>query len=237
MTTFLRAHWQITILAFAVFALWSTPVLYPLRILIVFFHELSHGLAALVTGGSIVSLTLTPDEGGLAVTNGGNRFVILSAGYLGSLLVGVALFLVALRTRLDHVAVAGLGLCTLLLAALYIRDGFPLVFCLLTGTALLLIAWFTGHGANDLALRLVGLASMLYVPNDIISDTIARAHLRSDARMLAEEFGGATMLWGGAWLLTSLVVIALTLRFALGTKSNIDLRVNSSPAVRGVPRR
>ena len=57
--------------------------------------------------------------------------------------------------------------------------------------------------------------SMIYVPLDILSDTIFRSELRSDARMLAEEFGGATVMWGGVWLVLSLVAIvvgALTLR-------------------------
>lgn len=229
MTGFLRAHWQLLLVALLVLLLWSTPVVYPLRVLIVFFHELSHGLAALFTGGSIVSLTLTPDEGGLAVTRGGNRFLILSAGYLGSLFCGVALFLTALRSQLDRTCVAGLGLFTLLIAALYIRDGFPLIFCLMTGAALLAMARFTGHGPNDLALRVIGLASMVYVPRDIVSDTIARSHLRSDARMLAEEFGGATMLWGGLWLIISLAVIGATLWFGLGTPSGTNLPTEPRP--------
>lgn len=233
--TFLRGHWQIVGLALAVLLLWPTPVLYPLRLLIVFFHELSHGFAALATGGSIASLTLSADEGGLTTTLGGNRFLTLSAGYVGSLIVGIALFLIGLRTRLDRAAVAALGLCLLGIAALYIRDGFPLVFCLATGAALLLVAWFLPHGPNDLALRVVGLASMFYVPQDIISDTIARSHLRSDARMLAEEFGGATMLWGAAWFVISLVVIALTLRYGLGTTSNLRLREESPNAGRTRP--
>ncbi len=236
MTRFLRAHWQITVLALAVFALWSTPVLYPLRLLVVFFHELSHGLVALATGGSIVSLTLSPDEGGLAITRGGSRFLILSAGYVGSLLFGVMLFLTALRTRLDRAAVASLGLCALLIAAFYVRDGFPLVFCLFTGATLLLISRFTGHGVNDLALRIVGLASMFYVPQDIVSDTIARSQLTSDARMLAEEFGGATVLWGAVWFLISLGVIAMTLRFGLGSTSNLRLRDASPVPGRASPR-
>lgn len=222
--TLLRGHWQIILLALVVLALWSTPVLFPLRILIVFFHELSHGLAAFATGGCIESLTLSADEGGMAIARGGNRFLVLSAGYVGSLLFGVGLFLIALRTHLDRAAVTALGLCSLLIAALYIRDAFPLIFCLLTGAALLLIARFTSHSTSDLALRIVGLASMIYVPQDIISDTITRAHLRSDARMLAEEFGGATLLWGAAWLLISVAVIALTLRYGLGATSNLSLR-------------
>lgn len=64
----LRGHWQMLALAAAVFALWQTPVALPLKLLVVLFHELSHGLAAAATGGSIESLTVTSDQGGLAVT-------------------------------------------------------------------------------------------------------------------------------------------------------------------------
>jgi Peptidase M50B-like len=228
----LKGHWQLALITLLIYALWSTPVIYPLRIMIVFLHEVSHGLAALLTGGSVDRLVLSSDEGGLAYVRGGNRFVILTAGYLGSLLFGVLFFIVAIRTHLDRWALALIGVCMLMITALYLRDGFPLIFCTLTGGVMLLTAWFLPVPVNDLMLRVIGLSSLLYVPNDIISDTISRAHLRSDARMLAEEFGGATMLWGGIWLVTSLVVIGLVLRFGLGANSNISLRT-ASPADQG----
>ena len=33
--------------------------------------------------------------------------------------------------------------------------------------------------------------------------------------MLAEEFGGATALWGGFWLLVSVVILVATLKVSL----------------------
>jgi hypothetical protein len=57
--------------------------------------------------------------------------------------------------------------------------------------------------------------SLMYVPRDILSDTLVRSHLHSDARMLAEEFGGATQFWGGLWLLIAGVVTLYTLRWTL----------------------
>jgi hypothetical protein len=65
---------------------------------------------------------------------------------------------------------------------------------------------------------------MIYVPYDIFSDTILRSNLRSDARMLAEEFGGATVIWGGIWLVISIAVIAVSLWRGLGPASNITFR-------------
>ncbi len=217
----IRGHWQLLLLAGAVALLWTTPVFLPVRILVVFLHELSHAVAAWATGGDVISLTISPMEGGEVTARGGSRFVMLSAGYLGSLLWGVALFLLALRTDLDRWIVAGFGLLIWLIAALYVRDLFALGFCVATGLAFLLASRFLGHTTSDVLLRIIGLASMIYAPWDIVSDTILRSHLRSDARMLAEEVGGATVIWGGLWLVLSGVVIVLTLRYGLGRESHL----------------
>ena len=195
----------------------------PLKILIVFLHELSHAAATVLTGGDVVSLTISPNQGGMVISRGGSRFVTLSAGYLGSLSIGVVLLIAALRTSADRVVIAGLGVLTLLVTALYVRDAFALSFGVALGIGLLVLARYFGHAVNDLALRVVGLTSMIYVPYDIFSDTILRSSLRSDARMLAEEVGGATVLWGGLWLIVSLGVIGLCLGYGLGRDSNIAL--------------
>ena len=56
---FLKGHWQLILITVIVFMLWGTPVVYPLKILVVFMHELSHGLAAVFTGGSIEAISLS----------------------------------------------------------------------------------------------------------------------------------------------------------------------------------
>jgi hypothetical protein len=217
---FLKGHWQLILIIAIVFALWGTLAVYPLKILVVFMHELSHGLAAVLTGGSIEEISLSAQEGGHAITRGGSRFIILSAGYVGSLLFGVALLLMALRTNADRVVLGLFGIVILLVTALYIRDLFPLAFCTIAGFSMLAGARYLNLHINDFILRVIGLTSVIYVPYDIFSDTIARSNLRSDAYMLAEEFGGSSMLWGGLWLVLSLAVIGFCLRFAFDQRSN-----------------
>jgi hypothetical protein len=220
----LRGHWQLLALTAVVFALWQTPVVLPLKVLVVFLHEAAHALATILTGGKVLSLSISPDQGGLVLSAGGNRFIVLSAGYLGSLLIGVSLLIAATRTSADRVVMMVCGAAILLIAGLYIREPFALAFTLGTGAVMLLIARNLGHHANDLALRLIGLTSIIYVPYDIFSDTIARPGLRSDARMLAEEFGGTTVIWGGVWLVISVAIIGWCLRFGLGRDGNLRLR-------------
>ncbi len=221
--SWLRGHWQLLALIALVAALWNTPAILPLKILVVFLHELSHGLAAWITGGEVISFDITPDQGGTAWTRGGNRIAILSAGYLGSLFFGAALLFAGLNTRADRAIAAALGLGLIAITLIYMRGLFPMGFGLAAGAALLAIARFLPHEASDLVLRLIGLTSLIYVPLDIFSDTIARAHLRSDAAMLAEELGGGTRLWGGLWLTISLATILTSMRFGLGRTSNLPL--------------
>jgi len=196
----------------------------PLKILVVFMHELAHALMTILTGGEVISLSVSPRQGGLVMSVGGNRFLTLTAGYLGSLLIGVVLLLIALRTRADRFVMAVCGVAMLLVAVFYIRDLFALAFTVGTGLGMLAMSRFLSQEVNDLALRVIGLTSLIYVPYDIFSDTIARSELRSDARMLAEEFGGTTMIWGGLWLVISFVVIWFCVRSVLGESSNIAWR-------------
>lgn len=219
----LKGHWQLILITGLVFALWNTPVVVPLKILVVFLHELSHAVTILLTGGSVESFTISPQQGGMVIGRGGNRFLSLSAGYLGSLVFGMALLIIALRTNADRAVLAVFGAIMCLIALLYIRDAFALLFCAGVGAAMIATAWFMSHEVSDLVLRVVGLTSMIYVPFDIFDDTIRRSGARSDAFLLAEEFGGTAMLWGGVWLVLSGGAIALCLRYWLGRDSNLPL--------------
>ena len=224
LSAFLRGHWQLLGLAAAIFALWQTPLVLPLKLLVVLFHELSHMAMAKLTGGTVESLSVNLRQGGEVWTRGGSRFLILSAGYLGSLLIGVGLFLAALRSTADRMVLGALGALLLAVLLLYVRDLVAVLIVGATGGALLVGARVLPARACDLALRVIGLTSMIYVPYDIFDDTLRRSSERSDARMLAEEVGGPTVFWGGLWFLIALAVIAWTLRHALGRSSNLRLR-------------
>jgi len=169
-------------------------------------------------------MSLSILQGGHVISRGGNLFLIITAGYLGSLGLGSLLFIVALQTRLDKAVVGLLGAVMILLVVFYMREIFPVVFCLVTGGLMLASARYLDHKINDLVLRIIGLTSMIYVPYDIFSDTLLRSHLTSDARLMAENIGGPTMFWGGLWLVISVIIVGAVLRFALKAPSNISFQ-------------
>lgn len=186
---------------------WDYSILYPLKLLVVFFHESSHALATLLTGGTVKELIINKDQGGHVISQGGNRFIILSAGYIGSLLWGVVIYLASVKSQYDKIIMRILGISIIIITVFLSRSLFSWLFGLLTGGGMLLMATYLAEHYNDFALRIIGLTSMLYAPLDIYSDTISRSHLPSDAYLLAEYTGGATILWGGIWIIISIMVI------------------------------
>ncbi|MBD3306499.1 hypothetical protein GF339_08865, partial [candidate division KSB3 bacterium] len=50
---------------------WNSIFIYPIKLFVVVLHEFSHGLAAIVTGGSIVRIEINQQIGGMCYTMGG----------------------------------------------------------------------------------------------------------------------------------------------------------------------
>ena len=221
---FVKNHWQLILISSLIFLAWPYPLIWPLKMLVVFLHELSHALAAILTGGRVGEITLHYLQGGTTTTAGGNFFVIASAGYVGSLVLGAGLFMAAVRSTWDRILVTALGVLMLGVAAIYMREMFALGFTIAVAVALLVVAKFLPVIVNDLVLRVIGLTSMIYVPYDIFSDTLARSSAMSDARIIATEYGGPTVFWGGLWLVISLGVIFAVLRWGLKGPSNLSWR-------------
>lgn len=114
-------------LAFLVAALltwmpWFSWLAYPFRLLVTLVHELSHGLAALATGGYFRNFVVFSDGSGLAYTAGGWRFLVVPAGYLGAAAFGALLILLGTSHRASRWSLGALGV---LMALLSLRYGLP----------------------------------------------------------------------------------------------------------------
>jgi len=193
--------------------LWPTLFVYPLKIFVVFLHELSHALAAVATGGQVESIGLDPREGGVTWVRGGNRFLLLSAGYLGSLLWGLLLLGIARsRPRFARAAVQALGIMTLLVTLVYGRSLFGVAFGLLFGAVLYTAGRHLKQDNAALLLSALGVTSALYALLDIRSDVLLQPGAVSDAAMLAELTGIPALLWGLLWGGIALAACGLMLR-------------------------
>jgi hypothetical protein len=173
---------------------------------VVLAHEVSHGLMAVATGGHIDRIILTPDQGGLCQCGGGSPFLTLSAGYLGSLLWGAVLLLLARAKRPGPRNVTtALGIFVLGLTALFVRNGFGILYGALFGAALIAIRSLS-RAVHVTLLTALGLTSCLYALLDIKSDVLDRPHLQSDAAMLGQLTGVPTVVWGILWIVLGVAV-------------------------------
>ena len=210
MLSIFKRYIALLLIFIAIGFLWNTLFVYPLKIFVVFMHEVSHGLAAIATGGRILEIQINPQQGGHALTQGGSRFWTLTAGYLGSLLWGGVILLLAARTRFDKAISILIGFGMVAISIGFGESTFTYLFGIGFGVALVAIGFYLPEAVNDWILRIIGVTSCLYAILDIKSDVLDRANLRSDARMLSELTGIATEVWGALWIL---IAIALTIWF------------------------
>jgi len=180
---------------------WDSALVLPIKYLTVFFHELSHGLAAVITGGSIVRIEVNANLGGVCWTAGGIRFIVISAGYLGSLFWGCLILLGAVKTRYDQQITAGLGFLLLTVTAIWVRNLEGVIICSVTGFGLLALASYANEKICDQFLKFLGLTSCFYVLIDIKEDLIDRSIRGSDAYKIAEMLYLPDWLVGIAWMI------------------------------------
>jgi hypothetical protein len=199
----------------ALWFLWDTPLVYPLKIFVVLLHEVSHAVAALATGGSVSHIVLDPNQGGATYTMGGSAFLTLSAGYLGSLGWGALMVEAARAKRIRTDFVNGVvGGTVVVLTLFFIRGGFGLAFGCLFGLALMVLARKASVELNRSVLMTLGMTSSLYAILDIKSDVLDRPNLESDAHMLGNLTGIPTVAWGILWIGIALAVTFLLFRRA-----------------------
>lgn len=206
---------RLTVLCVIIQVLWHSPVIDPLKLLVVFLHELSHAIVGVATGGRFIRMEISADEGGLCVVEGGNRFLFLSAGYLGSLIWGGLVLLGACWTSRSREISICFGVTAALVGLIFVRPllGFGLWFSVLAGLMLLYAGLHLPKAFVDILLQLIGLTSCLYVVPDLIEDMFFY-HGRSDATMLADLTDVPAKVWGALWVTVAFIVTARFLMLA-----------------------
>ncbi|MGD2071623.1 MAG: M50 family metallopeptidase, partial [Gemmatimonadota bacterium] len=137
------------------------------------------------------------------------------AGYLGSLLWGVLLVMLAHARRISPSWIlGGVGGVVVALTVVYVRSLFGVGFGILFGGVLMVGGRLLPALWASRTLLVLGLTSCLYAILDIKSDVLERSHLPSDAAMLAEVTGVPTVVWGVLWIVVAVGVSVVLFRWA-----------------------
>lgn len=199
---------------------WRLPyaevVAYPFRLFATFVHELSHGLAAVATGGRFERFLVHADLSGTAWSAGGIRWIVASAGYVGCALAGNVLIVLAARRVSSRGLLVVIGLALALACLVFVRNAFGLATGLALATALVLAGWRLAAGWRDAFLLVLAVQLVLDGFNSLLDLVMLAgdASVHTDARTLAELSGLPAILWALLWSALSLAMLVASLRVA-----------------------
>lgn len=243
------------VVAVACFLLWSTPVLLPLRLLVTLVHEAGHATVAMLSGGSVQSLTVNAEEGGLtrfSLPAGRSTLKLVaigSAGYVGTAIVGGALLELCGRVGRARLA---LGMLAATVAAIGLAwvpwsispegvtaeasgsgrgDGrFTVLVCIVAVVVFVALAVQPVVRVRRIALITVATALCLGAVEDLRAVfSSARRGGHSDATIVADVAPFPPWFWASLWMLLGVAACGL----ACWSMLSRDRDRRESPALDG----
>jgi hypothetical protein len=204
-----RARTLLVVSALATLALYLVPysfyVSYPLRLISTLFHELGHGVAAVIVGGDFERFKMWTDGSGMTywggpIGNAGRAFVA-AGGLVGPAVVAAICLVCARRPRLARWCLGTIGALLALALVLVVRNAFGLVY--VGGFAAICLFLALRTSAQTVQLGLVFLAVQLalsvYARGDYLftqyADTAA-GRAPSDVQQMADALLLPYWFWG-----------------------------------------
>jgi hypothetical protein len=217
-------------------ASWYIPLLsyltYPLRIFATFIHEGGHALAAVLTGNSVSSLSVSPDGSGEVYSLGSgllSGLLISSAGYLSTTGFGVGLLAWMRYGRSSRIALlASAGFVTVMTVVFgFLAPAFNLFatstavglfFTIFSGALLAVglasIAKFASEKWVNFTVAFLAVQCLLNAVYDLTNvffiSTLTSQH--SDAANMAAATGIPGAFWVLLWIGVSIAMISVGLR-------------------------
>ena len=193
--------------------LWDSIIIYPVKLFVVLLHEISHGIISVLTGGHIVSIQISENLGGQCLTKGGLPFLVASAGYLGSLVFGSAIFISSYDKNYNKWITTFIAVILILFTANYMNGSVGIILSLLFSLVLILSPRYFNKTFHKYLMKSLGLISSLYVLVDIKEDLLTFEYRETDAHLLAKITGINAPLWGLLWFIISAIAIYFLFRY------------------------
>lgn len=206
--------------------LWQFPagdyILYPFTILATWFHEMGHGLMALMLGGDFQKLMIFSNGSGVASYTMRSTFgaigpaLVAAAGPMGPPIAGAALILASRSFKTAALSLKILGGFLLFSALVWVRSGFGLIAVPLLGLAILAVALRTSRWVQGFVIQFLGVqacVSTYHQLNYLFSYRAGSLGLSDTAQMQRYLFL-PYWFWGALMAILSLVILVQSLRVA-----------------------
>jgi len=227
-----RAHRQRIVLlmwiAIVSVILWQTEigslVLYPFTILATWFHEMGHGIAAMLTGSSFERLLIFPDGSGIAqsmVSANASRLthaLIAASGPLGPAIAGSLLIIASRTDKATRVALAVTGLALIISTVIWVATPIGWLVLPALGLVILGLAWRGTADQRQFGIQLLGVQACISVWEQFsylfsAGGSIGGELHRSDTSAIADALLFPYWVWGAA--ISVVIVLLLWWSFAL----------------------
>ena len=201
-------------------------LIYPFVILTTWFHEMGHGLAALMMGQEFTRLMIFADGSGVAEIrldpDAGRmtRAIYAAGGPLAPVLVGSGLIMASAHPKLWRPALWGMAGAIFLSVILYVRSNVGYAVLPLTGAALAAIAWKAPAGLIRFTLQFLGMLGALSVMADLgylysEEASIGGQIMRSDTGAIEDALFLPHWVWATVIVIVSILSVGASLKYAL----------------------
>ena len=215
-----------------VLVLWKLPIINPVKLLVVLFHEMSHVVAAYATGGVVFGIAVDPGGAGVTLGIGGRKVWILLAGYVGSLCVGAALYALTATRKPGDVWLLLCCLCGVSLLFGWLNSftaifGYGALILMVVGGLVL------GEGLKRFFLRMVATSSCLYPIIDVAGEVMQRSVdgfkvrdvvVGSDAAEVARLTGLSEVVMVVFWVLAGLGAVGFLISWSARKEASIEVK-------------
>lgn len=216
-------------IALASILAWQTAlgglILYPFTILSTWFHEMGHGIGAMLTGnqferlviyadGSGVAQSLRPVDG-FALTDA----LIAASGPLGPAVAGALLIASSRSAKATRIALTVLGAALILSTAIWVRSLVGWVVLPALGLAILLIAYKISAQRQQFAIQFLGVQACISVWKQFgylfsAGGLVGGQIQRSDTGAIADVLFLPYWFWGASISAAILALLWWSFRFA-----------------------
>ena len=207
----------------------GTYLIYPFAILTTWFHEMGHGLTALLLGQDFERLVIFPNGSGYAqyqLQGSASRLVaaaIAAGGPLAPCAVGAGLIVASGDPRAWRPVLWATAAAIILSVVIWVRSATGWWALPLVAAILGVVAWRGSPAWERFTLQFVGVmgaASMLQDFNYLFTEQamIGGQAVLSDTGQIAAVLGLPHWFWAGLILLASAVMVGAALRYALAEK-------------------
>jgi len=223
-----KSKWVLILIIFLTLIIWQLPygnlILYPFTILGTWFHEMGHGVMAMLLGADFIRLELYPNGSGLAVHSGNVWFaglgsaMVAAAGPLVPTLAGAFLIMASRNGKAVRVLLHVLAIIMLLSVLLYIRSLFGILFISFFGILLLFSAMKANDDIRRTILQFLGVQAFasLYLSMGYLFSSggnVNGSSYMSDTGVIADNLYLPHWFWAGAIVAISVFVMFYSIAY------------------------